>query len=123
MICKTINVLENKIFGMKKKDALIRATANGLLRPMVMWILSKKAHSGYSTMKEIRRITGINYHAGIIYPLLYSLEGEGLITGRWRTSGRRNIKDYSLTPEGISAFKMIRKFLSSSLREMHDLIE
>ena len=108
---------------MKKKDALIRSTANGLLRPMVMWILSKKAHSGYSIMKEIRRITGIDYHAGIIYPLLYSLEAEGLINGGWRASGRRNIKDYSLTPEGVSAFKMIRKFLSSSLREMQGLIE
>ncbi|MCX8182176.1 MAG: PadR family transcriptional regulator [Candidatus Methanomethyliaceae archaeon] len=108
---------------MKKKDALLRATANGLLRLMIMWILNKKEHSGYYIMKEIRRITGIKYHPGVIYPLLYSLEGDGLIAGKWRTSGRRNIKDYSLTPEGLSAFQTMKKFLSSSIKEMHGLID
>lgn len=108
---------------MKSKDALLRITANGLLRLMIMWILNKKEHSGYSIIKEIHRITGIKYHPGVIYPLLYSLEGDGLILGKWRASGRRNIKEYSLTPEGLSAFKAMKEFLSSSLKMMHGLIE
>ena len=107
---------------MKGKDGLIRATANGLLRLMILWILNKKEHSGYSIMKEIQRITGIKYHSGVIYPLLYSLEIEGLIAGKWRTSGRRNIKDYRLTSEGILAFHTMKKFFSSFIREMDDLL-
>ncbi|MGC8936988.1 MAG: PadR family transcriptional regulator [Candidatus Methanomethylicaceae archaeon] len=108
---------------MKKEKNLLRLTANGLMRLMILWILNKKEHSGYSIMKEIQRITGLKYHAGVIYPLLYRLEGNGLISGRWRTSGRRNIKDYSLTPKGISAFNTMRKFLSSSIKEMPGLID
>ncbi|MEM4216919.1 MAG: PadR family transcriptional regulator [Candidatus Methanomethylicaceae archaeon] len=108
---------------MKGKDGLLRATANGLLRLMIMCILNKSERSGYSIMKEIQRITGIKYHSGVIYPLLYSLEGDGLIVGKWRTSGRRNIKDYSLTSDGMLAFQTMKKFISSFIREMDDLIE
>lgn len=108
---------------MKREKNLLRITANGLMRLMILWILNKKEHSGYSILKEIQRITGLKYHAGVIYPLLYSLEDEGLISGRWRTYKRRNIKDYSLTPKGVSAFYTMKKFVSSSIKEMQDLIE
>lgn len=108
---------------MKREDALLRSTANGLMRLMIMWILDKREHSGYSILKEVQRITGLKYHAGVIYPVLYSLENDGLISGKWRMSGRRNIKDYSLTNDGVFALNKLKKFLSSSMREMQDLIE
>ncbi|MGQ9759751.1 MAG: PadR family transcriptional regulator [Candidatus Methanomethylicaceae archaeon] len=95
---------------MKKEDALVRTTANGLIRLMIMWILNKRESLGYSIIKEIRRITGLKYHAGVIYPILYNLEDEGFIIGKWRKSGRRSIKDYSLTPEGISTLNGLKPF-------------
>ncbi|MEN3034791.1 MAG: PadR family transcriptional regulator [Candidatus Methanosuratincola petrocarbonis] len=99
-------------------DRLLRSMTNGLIRAIVLSILEKGSLSGYLLMKEIKRMTGIAYHAGVLYPMLYSMEETGLISGEWVTKGRRRIKQYQLTGKGASALAKLRAFLKGTLHEI-----
>lgn len=79
--------------------------------------------SGYAIVKEMKRLTGQSFHSGVIYPLLYELEENELIIGKWIENGRRRIKRYSITENGTKMLNHIRELFEMPVRNvLKDLI-
>jgi PadR family transcriptional regulator PadR len=97
---------------------LIRAIIRGFSRAIVLWLVSRKPISGYSIVKEIEKLTGQKFHAGIIYPLLYELEKNGLISGEWTQKGGRRIKHYSITEKGTKMLNQLRQSFGMPTKEV-----
>jgi PadR family transcriptional regulator, regulatory protein PadR len=70
---------------------------------LILSLLAAEARHGYELSKliEARSRGVVRVHAASLYPLLYRLEKEGLIVGRWieRPQVRRR-RFYSLTADG-----------------------
>ena len=103
---------------------MIRAIVRGFSRAIILWLTSQKPISGYSIIKEIERLTGQKFYAGIIYPLLYELEKNGYISGEWAERGRRRIKYYSITEKGAKLLNQLRQRFEMPVKEvLNDLIK
>jgi DNA-binding PadR family transcriptional regulator len=80
----------------------------GLLTIFVLHLLDKEANSGYDLLKEISEITNGSWtpNKGTLYPLLKSLDEEGLI--RVKEIGKRSKTIYELTDTGKKTLVNIR---------------
>ncbi|RLI33275.1 hypothetical protein DRO56_02100 [Candidatus Bathyarchaeota archaeon] len=103
---------------MEAGRTLIHFTLRSLNRIIILSLLSRASLSGYRVTKEMRRITGRKYNVGVIYPILYQLEGDGLILGEWVEQGRRRIKKYSITEKGRRLLQEVREFFKGPIREI-----
>jgi DNA-binding PadR family transcriptional regulator len=102
---------------------LVRATVRGFSRAVILWLVNQKPMSGYRIVKEIERLTGQEFHSGIVYPLLYELEKRGFIAGEWTQKGRRRIKYYSITENGTKLLNRLRELFEMPVKEvLKDLI-
>lgn len=81
----------------------------------ILEILSKSDKHGYAIAKEIFQNIGLKTSAGILYPMLRSLEKEGLIMSREVLEGSRLKRIYTITEKG----REILKKNESSIEEMH----
>ena len=79
----------------------------GTLDLLVLKALQLGDTHGWGIMDRIRLTSGdvLQVNQGSLYPALYRLEDQGLITAEWGTSpeGRR-AKFYTLTPKGRRQF-------------------
>ena len=102
---------------------MVKAIIRGMSRSIILWLVNQKPMSGYSIVKEMKRLTGQNIHSGIVYPLLYELEENGLIVGEWSQKGRRRIKHYTITEKGKKLLSKIRELFEMPVKEvLKDLI-
>ena len=102
---------------------LIKAIVRGMRRSIILWLVNQKPMSGYSIVKEMKRLTGQNIHSGMVYPLLYELEENGLIAGKWSQKGRRRIKHYTITEKGKELLNKIKELFEMPIKEvLKDLI-
>lgn len=80
--------------------------------PLVLGILADGDSYGYAILKRVRELSGgrMQWHDGMLYPLLHRLERLGYVSTRWGTSsGGRKRKHYSLTASGRAALDERRK--------------
>ncbi len=82
------------------------------------WLLSRKPLSGYNIIKELKKLTSWSFHSGVVYPLLYELEENKLIAGKWIKRGRRCIKYYSVTMNSLRILERIRELLEMPVKEV-----
>jgi len=102
---------------------LVKAIIRGMSRSIILWLVNQKPMSGYSIVKEMKRLTGQNIHSGMVYPLLYELEENGLIVGEWSQKGRRRIKYYTITERGKKLLDKIKELFEMPVKEvLKDLI-
>lgn len=102
----------------EEEEDLIKATLRGFSRAIILWMVSKKRMSGYMITKEMKRLTGRSFTSGVVYPLLYELEEMRFIAGEWMQRGRRRIKYYSITEEGINLLNRLRELFEMPVREV-----
>lgn len=100
-----------------------RERLKGATIPLVLEVLRHQKHSyGYEIIKQIEaRSAGLfQLGEGTLYPLLHSLEGDGLVESEWRPakSGRKR-KYYTLTREGHAALSARRR----SWRKFRDAVD
>ena len=70
---------------------------------LILAVLEDGQRHGYEIARQIeQRSRGtISFHVASLYPMLYRLEGRGLIEGRWvEKEGQRRRRYYRLTSEG-----------------------
>jgi transcriptional regulator len=75
----------------------------GTLDMLILKAVSLKPLHGYGVLLRIRQISGeaLEIPQGSLYPALYRLEHQGLITAEWGESeNKRKAKYYTLTPAG-----------------------
>ncbi|MEM3566146.1 MAG: PadR family transcriptional regulator [Candidatus Bathyarchaeia archaeon] len=100
------------------ESELVKSAVRGFSRVIILWLLSQKPLSGYSVTKELKRLTGWSFHSGVVYPLLYELEENKLIVGKWVKRGRRHIKYYSATKSGLTVLDRVRELLKMPVKEV-----
>jgi len=102
---------------------LIKAIVRGMRRSIILWLVNQKPMSGYSVVKEMKRLTGQNIHSGMVYPLLYELEENGLIAGKWSQKGQKTHKHYTITEKGKELLNKIKELFEMPIKEvLKDLI-
>src|SRR6185295_9022220 len=75
----------------------------GTLDMLILKAVSLKPLHGYGVLLRIRQISknALDFPQGSLYPALYRLEHQGLITSEWGESeNKRKAKFYSLTAAG-----------------------
>ena len=75
----------------------------GTLDVLILKSVSLGKVHGYGVLLRIEQISGgaLQIQQGALYPALYRLEYQGLISGEWGTSdNNRKAKYYRLTPAG-----------------------
>jgi DNA-binding PadR family transcriptional regulator len=76
----------------------------GLLPLLVLHFLSTEESYGNQLIERIAELTSgaLAVNPNTIYPLLRSLEAQGLIDGEWEHPERRSRRFYRATPEGVA---------------------
>jgi transcriptional regulator len=80
-----------------------RELKKGSAELLVLSSIEGRARHGYDIARRIEtRSQGtVRFHAASLYPLLYRLERQGWIDGRWvEKAGQRRRRMYTLTGEG-----------------------
>jgi len=74
----------------------------GLLPLLVLHFLAREPSYGNQLMDRVTELTGglIAVNPNTMYPLLRSLEQQGLVRGEWEHPERRSRRFYRLTPAG-----------------------
>ena len=81
----------------------------GTLDLMILKAVSLSPLHGYGVLLRIQQISGeeLAIQQGSLYPALYRLEHQGVITSEWGESeNNRRAKFYSLTPAGRDRLQM-----------------
>ena len=75
----------------------------GTLDLLILKAVSLSPQHGYGVLLRIEQITGgaLSIEQGALYPALYRLENQGLLTTEWGTSeNNRRAKYYTITTAG-----------------------
>lgn len=71
----------------------------------LLYVLAERPMCGYDAIKEIFMKCNVFLNQGNVYPILSSLEEEGLLRAEF-SKGNMRSKKYSLTPEGKAILKI-----------------
>jgi PadR family transcriptional regulator PadR len=91
---------------------------------LVLHLIEREPQYGNRLIEEIERITEgvISANPNTIYPLLRTLEAEGMIEGEWEHPDRRTRRYYSITAAGRKEHRRLRAelepFLDSVIRSV-----
>lgn len=79
---------------------------------VILALLEERLRHGYEISRLIEERSGgtLRFNAASLYPILYRLEGEGLIRGRWvEKAGQRRRRYYRLMARGRQALAERRR--------------
>ena len=78
---------------------------------LVLHLIDAEPQYGNRLIEEIKRITEgvVSVNPNTMYPLLRTMEGEGLVEGRWELPDRRTRRYYSITAKGKKEYKRLLK--------------
>lgn len=83
----------------------------GMLDMLVLTLLAQKEKYGYQIITELKERSGGRFllKEGTLYPILYRLEDDGMISSRWKEAGEKHIprKYYRITENGQRALREI----------------
>ena len=102
--------------SLKEYDMKLLRSMKGFGKTMVLWLISKDRIHGYELMTRMNDISPAAEEPvsgpSKIYPVLHDLEEAGLIEGTWGSQGKRKIKYYEITDEGIQTLIRIKNVFS-----------
>ena len=99
-----------------------RTLKKGTAELLILAQLESGPRHGYEIAQKIQaRSEGtVTFHAASLYPILYRLEGRGLIAGRWvEKAGQRRRRYYRLTGTGRKVLAEQRKNWSAFMQAVH----
>jgi DNA-binding PadR family transcriptional regulator len=83
----------------------------GLLDVTIMKLLLEEPLWGYKMMEVLNDRYGVKVGPAVIYPLLDSMEADGLILAEEVYSGKRKRKVYKVLPQGETMLKNMDRIL------------
>ena len=105
------------------EDRLLQQLKKGVLEMLVLEIICRKPTYGYELMTQLKVCSGdmFTLKEGTLYPILYRLEDDGMITASWsQGEGKQTPKKiYTATSTGHAA-RMERKEIWGSFTETVD---
>jgi PadR family transcriptional regulator PadR len=96
-----------------------REWKKGSAELLILSLVENQPRHGYEICKLIEARSGgmLRFHVTSLYPLLYRLEKNGWIQGRWvEKAGQRRRRYYRLTAQG-------QKVLTHQRQSWHDFVE
>ena len=80
-----------------------RELKRGSSEMLILSLVEDQARHGYEILKLVEeRSQGVlKFHIGSVYPILFRLEKQGWLKGRWQAGARRR-KTYRITAKGRS---------------------
>ena len=91
------------------RDNRIIQLRKGILELAVMGVLERERHYGYSLVRVLTEIGGIELKEGTVYPILARLNRDGLVHAEWVESDQGPPrKYYSLSSAGRRLFAELR---------------
>lgn len=93
-------------------DGLRKRFARSFLDVTILHMLAREPLWGYRMMTFLRERHGVKVGPPVIYPLLDSMQTDGLIDGKDVYAGKRKRKMYSITSKGHENLKCLEKILS-----------
>ena len=91
---------------------------------LVLHLVAKEPTYGNRLIESIEEMTQgvISVNPNTMYPLLRTMESDGLVEGRWELPDRRTRRYYSITTKGKKEYKRLLKevepFLDSVIRSV-----
>ena len=113
---------EKKENEFSEKDFQDTKFLNSLLKGVrniyLLWLIGKKRMHGYAIISKINETSTYVgnkkvVHGSTIYPLLHSLENDGLITSVEEYNGNHKVKVYEITEKGVFTLNSIKTFIKS----------
>jgi PadR family transcriptional regulator, regulatory protein PadR len=97
----------------------------GLLPLLVLHFASAEPAYGNQLIERIAELTGgaLHVNPNTMYPLLRSLEEQGLVAGEWEHPERRSRRFYRVTPEGREERRRLASELGPRLDRIAASIE
>ncbi len=97
--------------GLKQKYE--QQMKKGVLEMLVLRLLSEGEKYGYQLICELKEKSGGMFFLkeGTLYPILYRMEDDGLVTNRWSEPSGREVskKYYQITGEGRATLKELKE--------------
>lgn len=98
---------------MRKSDTKRRTNPsflNGVPVMLVLKLLSRSEMYGYEIVRAIQKATNdeLSFAEGCIYPVLHTLEKDGLVTSREESARGRVRLYYRVTPNGIKRLEAMQ---------------
>lgn len=86
----------------------------GIKTVFLLWLISQKKIHGYKIISKINEMNCFNndvkfIHGSTVYPLLHSLEEKGLIKSSIDYNGKKKVKVYEITENGVLILNSIKK--------------
>jgi DNA-binding PadR family transcriptional regulator len=88
----------------------------GFMDITVLLMLVREPLWGYKLMREIWRRHEVKVGPSVIYPLLDSMEADGLIEGKEVLERRRRRTVYSVTEKGLAFLKCMENILDTMMK-------
>lgn len=86
-----------------------RQMKKGILEILVLKLLDEEEKYGYQLISELKKRSDnlFSLKEGTLYPILYRLEDDGLVTSKWSVPDGREVskKYYQITEEGKTILK------------------
>jgi PadR family transcriptional regulator PadR len=97
----------------------------GLLRLLVLHLLGQGPSYGNQLMEHVGELTGglVGVNPNTMYPLLRTLEAEGLVAGEWEHPERRSRRFYRLTQPGADERDRLVLELGPRLDELASAVD
>ncbi len=98
-----------------------KALLKGVRNVFLLWIISQKKIHGYGIISKLNEsISSLSnkkvIHGSTVYPILHSLEKEGLIKSSMELNGKNEVKMYEITDEGIMMLNSLKQCIKSKPR-------
>ena len=101
-----------------------REWKKGSAELLILSLIEHRPRHGYEISKLIEARSGgvLRFNVASFYPLLYRLEGRGLVEGRWvEKAGQRRRRYYRLTAQGRKMLKEQRSIWRHFVKAMNQI--
>jgi len=96
----------------------------------VLHVLSKEPMCGNKIAEKMKPdVKGFKHkfspklNPNVLYPLLYSLEKEGFISGKWEHPRKRTRRIYTITSKGKIMLSHLKQVVKPKIREMVRIVQ
>ena len=104
-----------------------RNLKKGVLEMLVLKLLAEKEQYGYQLICRLREESDELFHLkeGTLYPILYRLEDDGLVTSRWSEAKGREVsrKYYAITEAGRQNLEEMSLLWKNFARQVNGMME
>lgn len=104
-----------------------RQMKKGVLEILVLKLLDEEEKYGYQLISELRSRSGefFSLKEGTLYPILYRLEDDGLVTGKWSIPSGKEVskKYYQITDKGGIILKETMNLWKEFSRKVDTILE